>query len=54
VTLSAARKPMLKVGKRRGGGVLLEFLGSSGATRAELQAAFEAVLAQYAGDKPFG
>lgn len=54
VTLSAARKPMLKVGKRRGGGVLLEFLGSSGATRAELQAAFEAVLTQYAGDKPFG
>ena len=54
VTLSAAGKPMLKVDKRRGGGVSLDFLGSSGATRAELRAAFEAILDQYADDKPFG
>ena len=54
VTLSAARKPMLKAGKRRGGGILLEFIGKSGATRAELRAAFEAVLAQYEGDRPLG
>ncbi len=54
VTLSAARKPMLKVGKRRGGGVLLEFIGNSGATRAELRAAFETILAQYEDDRPFG
>lgn len=54
VMLSAARKPMLKVGKRRGGGVLLEFLGNSGASRTELRAAFEAILGQYVDDKPFG
>lgn len=54
VQLSAARKPMLKVGKRRGGGIIVELLAGSGATRTELRQAFDALLGTYQDDKPFG
>jgi ParB family chromosome partitioning protein len=54
VRLSAARRPMLKSERRRGGGVKLELLAGSGATRAELVAAFTALLDGYPGNEPFG
>jgi ParB family chromosome partitioning protein len=54
VKLSAAKKPMLRSERRRGGGVTLELLAGSGATRAELVAAFEALLDRYPGNEPFG
>lgn len=53
VTLSAAQKPMLRIEKRRGS-VVLELLAGSGATHAELRAAFDALLTQYPDTKPFG
>lgn len=53
VLMSAARRPMLRVETRKSG-VALEILGGSGATHAELRAAFEALLGRYPEDRPFG
>ena len=51
---SAAMRPMLRARTRRGGGMVLELMAGSGASREELKAAFAALLDQYGAEKPFG
>jgi hypothetical protein len=52
--VSGQNKPMMRAQKVRGGGVHLEILSKSGATREELRAAFGELLDGYQGDLPFG
>ena len=49
--LSAANRPMLKVTRKRAGGLTIEILPKSGAQSAEILAAIESVLSLPPGGK---
>lgn len=51
---SSAQSPMLRAKPRRGGGVRIEILPNSGATREQWRQAFAELLDQHPGDLPFG
>lgn len=52
--LSSTRQPMIKVDRKRGGGLVIELVPKSGASLKELEASIRSLLESLPADKPLG